>query len=362
MSEAAGTLSQGGIRYSQVWEDHALLEQGLRIGPDDDVLSITSAGDNVLALLLCEPRSVTAVDLNPAQQAMLELKLAAIRRLDHAAFACLCGAREGFDRAALYREIRADLSEPACAFWDAQPITNGLLDCGRLERYIGKFHHEYLRRLVPADAIARLLGAPDPAAQSDIFAREIATPHFERALRGFFGREELAREGRTPEQFRFVEHVDVGAHFWNRFRYACTELPLRGNFYLEYAFTWRYADLETGPPYLRPSQFAKLRTLVDRVRIATGELGTFLVPGAFSKANLSDIFEYMSEETSAALMGTLARSLRKGGRFAYWNLLVPRESPPALRDRLRPLPNAHELWQRDRSWFYSAFHVEEVIA
>src|SRR5215471_17275959 len=195
MTEAAATMAQGGIRYSQVWEDHALLEQGLRIGPDDDVLSITSAGDNVLALLLCEPRSVTAVDLNPAQQAVLELKLAAIRRLDHSAFACLCGAREGFDRDALYREIRDDLSEPARAFWDAQKVASGLLDCGRLERYIGKFHHEYLRRLVPAEAIARLLGAPDLAAQSEIFAREIATADFQRALRGFFGREELAREG-----------------------------------------------------------------------------------------------------------------------------------------------------------------------
>jgi len=351
-------MAQGGIRYSQVWEDHALLEAALAIGPDDDVLSITSAGDNVLALLLCEPRSVTAVDLNPAQQALLELKLAAIRRLDHAAFACLCGARDGFDRAALYREVRSDLSEATRAFWDAQ-LPPSLLDCGRLERYIGKFHHEYLRRLVSADAIARLLAAPDLPAQAAIFGREIATPEFERAFRGFFGREELAREGRSPEQFRFVAGVDVGAHFWNRFRYACTELPLRGNFYLEYALTWRYADLETGPPYLRPSNFARLRELCDRVRFATGELSTCLKATAFSKANLSDIFEYMSEHTCGKLMAALAASLRPGGRIAYWNLLVPREGP---RERFRPLPQAHELWRRDRSWFYSAFRAEEVVA
>ena len=357
MSEAAATMAQGGIRYSQVWEDHALLEQSLAISPDDDVLSITSAGDNVLALLLCGPRSVTAVDLNPAQQAMLELKLAAIRRLDHAAFACLCGARDGFDRAALYQEIRGDLSEPTRGFWDAQPLPS-LLDCGRLERYIGKFHHEYLRRLIPADAITRLLGAADLATQAQIFAREIATPEFERAFRGFFGREELAREGRSPEQFRFVQGIDVGAHFWNRFRYACTELPLRGNFYLEYAFTWRYADLEMGPPYLRPSNFARLRELADRVRFATGELGTFLKPRAFSKANLSDIFEYMSEDTSHTLFAQLAAGMRKGGRIAFWNLLVPREGP---RNLWRALPEAPELWRRDRSWFYSAFRAEEVI-
>lgn len=358
MTEAAATMAQGGIRYSQVWEDHALLEAALAIGPSDDVLSITSAGDNVLALLLQGPRSVTAVDLNPAQQAMLELKLAGIRRLDHAAFAILCGARDG-DRDAIYREIRGQLSESARAFWDAQPIAKGLLDCGRLERYIGKFHQDYLRKLISADAIARLFAAPDLAAQAAIFSREIATPEFERAFRGFFGREELAREGRSPEQFRFVQGIDVGAHFWNRFRYACTELPLRGNFYLEYALTWRYADLESGPPFLRPSNFQRLRSLADRVHFATGELGACLKPGAFSKANLSDIFEYMSEDTSAQLYAAIAASLRRGGRIGYWNLLVPREGP---RDRFRPLPQAHELWRRDRSWFYSAFRAEELIA
>ena len=34
------------IRYSKVWEDSRLLVEGLEVQPEDDVLSITSAGDN----------------------------------------------------------------------------------------------------------------------------------------------------------------------------------------------------------------------------------------------------------------------------------------------------------------------------
>ena len=94
-SEIAQKMSLDQVRYSQVWEDHTLLEQGLKITPDDDILSICSAGDNALAMLLQGPRSVTAIDMNPAQTALLELKLAAIRSLNHADFVTLLGIREG---------------------------------------------------------------------------------------------------------------------------------------------------------------------------------------------------------------------------------------------------------------------------
>ncbi len=67
------------IRYSQVWEDHTMLEQGLCITEDDNVLSIASAGCNALALLLQGANSVTAVDLNATQTSVLHLKKAAIQ-------------------------------------------------------------------------------------------------------------------------------------------------------------------------------------------------------------------------------------------------------------------------------------------
>ena len=67
-------LEEGIIRYSQVWEDYELLKQGLKIQSDDHILSIASAGCNALAMLLEEPASVTAVDLNPSQTAICHLK------------------------------------------------------------------------------------------------------------------------------------------------------------------------------------------------------------------------------------------------------------------------------------------------
>ena len=53
------------INYSQCWEDPAVLNEALAINSQDIVLSITSGGDNTLALLLRNPQRVISIDLNP---------------------------------------------------------------------------------------------------------------------------------------------------------------------------------------------------------------------------------------------------------------------------------------------------------
>ncbi|MFV2082520.1 MAG: DUF3419 family protein, partial [bacterium] len=55
------------IRYAQCWEDPGVLCEALQVTEGDDVVSIASGGDNTFALLLQNPRSITAVDRNAAQ-------------------------------------------------------------------------------------------------------------------------------------------------------------------------------------------------------------------------------------------------------------------------------------------------------
>jgi S-adenosylmethionine-diacylglycerol 3-amino-3-carboxypropyl transferase len=354
------------IRYSQVWEDHLLVEHGLAIRPDDDVLTIGSAGCNALAMALAGARRVLAVDVSPAQVALIKLKLAAIQILDPDQLAVLFGARpareDGPDRRALYELSRHLLPDGARAFWDrhVDDIEAGILGCGRLERYIAGFR----RHLDPVLAL-RLLCACDPAAQASAW-RALATPELEAAFRAYFDRDTMAAHGRDPSQFAYVDRdrVDVAGHFWQRFRFAATELPAKGSFYLESFLTGRFRDLDSGPLWLRPGLHARLRAAAARVSVVQGSVEDVLAqvgPGTFSKANLSDVFEYASVEATDDLFERLARGVRRGGRLCYWNLLVPRESPARLRPTLTPQPElSRSLWRRDRSWFYRSFHVEDV--
>ena len=69
------------VLYANCWEDPQLDRAAFGIGPDDVVFSITSGGCNVLTFLLDDPRKVIAVDANPHQGYLLELKMAAFRTL-----------------------------------------------------------------------------------------------------------------------------------------------------------------------------------------------------------------------------------------------------------------------------------------
>ncbi|HRE83196.1 MAG TPA: DUF3419 family protein [Opitutaceae bacterium] len=97
-TEAAASVDFTHIRYAQVWEDADILLSALDIQPTDTVVSIASAGDNALALLGAGAARVVALDLNPAQLACLELRVAAYRTLTHAELLYLMGSRSSCPR------------------------------------------------------------------------------------------------------------------------------------------------------------------------------------------------------------------------------------------------------------------------
>lgn len=360
-SEIQEKMSFDILRYSMVWEDIDLLFHGLRIDRDDRILSITSAGDNVLSLALRGPAHITAIDLNPAQNALLALKIAAIRRLDHSDFLKLLGVRPSSDRWSLYERIRPDLADAVRDYWDGHhaDVGNGILMSGRLETYIGQFHRDVWPTVHPPSLILEFFATRSLSEQREVWQKRIDTPDLHAAFVQYFGQENMAQHGRDPAQFEYVTAV-VGEFFWNRFRFVCTEIPCVSNFYLHSFLTGQYLDAL--PPYLEADAYPVLRTMTDRIEIVTEPIESYLAQSGqtFSKANLSNIFEYMSQDNMNRFLSRIHSSFRAGGRMAFWNLLVERRGD--LAGRFRSLDaEAAELSRRDRSWFYSAFRVLEVV-
>ncbi len=72
----------GQLIYNACWEDPRIDRELLALQPDSRVVMITSAGCNALDYLLDGPAEIHAIDVNPRQNAVLELKLALITRGD----------------------------------------------------------------------------------------------------------------------------------------------------------------------------------------------------------------------------------------------------------------------------------------
>ncbi len=355
------------IIYSQCWEDPAIAAEALRLGPGDDLFTLSSAGDNVMALALRRPRSIVSLDFSAAQNALLELKLAALRQLPWYDYVAFLGARPAFDRIATYQRLRRELTDDARAHLDAYPaaIAAGIIHAGRFQRYLSRFRTTILPLIHGRAVVEELMTIDDAAARADYHDRIWDNRRWRALFTVFFGRAVMARLGRDPAFFRYVDQRKIGATFLERARRAIVDGAPRDNHFVQYALLGRYPDLERGPIYLRESNHAALRAAVDAIRIVRGDAAAFLdeqPAGSLSALYLSDLFEWVSADAHEAMLRTIARVARPGGRMIYWNLLVPRSRPASLADRIAVHDDeARALHRRDLAFVYGSFHVESIL-
>jgi S-adenosylmethionine-diacylglycerol 3-amino-3-carboxypropyl transferase len=355
------------IRYSQCWEDPDILTEALEVTPEDDVISIASGGDNTFALLLNHPRSLTAVDLNPAQIFLMELKIRAMQVFEYDDFVSFIGATPCRDRDRLYSYIRLSLSDRARSYWDKQAgsIDKGIIHCGKFENYFSIFRQTVLPLIHTKKNIRELMGASSVEKQRIIYEEVWDNRRWQRLFRIFFGKFLLGRLGRDPSFFEYIALDDVAAELLRRTRCGLTEIPIQDNFFVEYILTGQYRNLRKAHPYLKESNFQFLKEHAGEIRLVCGGLKehlTNLQVGAVSKLNLSDIFEYMSDGTFEMTLREALRVSREGSKLAYWTLFVPRFAPPALVEQMALCPPvSEELSSVGRTFFYGSFCLWTVV-
>lgn len=352
------------IRYAQCWEDADLLLRALGVRKGDVCLSIASAGDNTLALLACKPARVVAVDLSFAQLACLELRVAAYQELDHAELLELVGAKESIRRTALYQRCRVLLSGRAKAFWDMKPgsIARGIGHAGKFERYFEVFRTRFLPWIHSQQTVRRLLEGGSPESLKRFYHEVWNTWRWRLLFKLFFSRFVMGRMGRDPSFFRYVEG-NVSGRIMKRAQHALTELNPAENPYLQWIIAGSY---QTALPFsLRYENFDRIRNHLDRLEWHCSPLESYLDDACdvhFNAFNLSDIFEYISEQNYHRLLEKVIRRGHCGARLAYWNTLADRRRPEFLQDRLRSLDElSRALHWEDKAFFYCAFVVEEII-
>jgi len=354
------------IRYAQCWEDPETLRKALDVTTEDDVVSIASGGDNTFALLLDNPRSVTAVDANPLQIFLVELKLRAIQHLDYDDFAGFVGARPCGVRTQLYQRLRQTLSPEAGQYWDEHPgiIRRGIIHCGKFERYFAVFRQIVMPLVHRSSAIFRLLSADSLEEQQRFHDHVWNNRRWRWLFQVFFGKLLLGRLGRDPSLFRYVKDGNIGDILLDRVRRGLTQVPIRDNYFVEYILTGRYWNLEIAHPYLRAANFQVLKERIDRIQIVCSSLEDHLKtlrPGAISKFNLSDVFEYMSEEEMTRNLRQIHRVSRDQATLAFWTLFVPRDIPSGLKGQFESDRSASDkLQSTERAFFYENFCIWHV--
>lgn len=354
------------LLFSQYWEDPRMDEEVLRLGPGKVLLSVISGGCNTLSLALLGPSRVIAVDLNEAQIALLELKIAGARACDHGAWLELLGVRPSKRRSTLYDACRPLMTARARGWWDAhgEMIDRGIVRSGRYERYLEAFR----RLLVCIEGrrrIARLFEPKTPEGRRRFYDREWDTLAWRLFFRAFFSRAVLGRGGLDPAFFSYVEGIrDFGENFRRRAEHVLVDLPAEENYFLSQICLGRYLDERAMPPYLLEENFGALRASLDRITIVRAELADFLrtqPEESIDAFHLSNVFEWLAPDLFRRTLLEIHRVARPGARLCYRNLLVRRRHPADLDPFFEADDGlAARLLFEDRSFVYSGFEVATV--
>ncbi|MDP3697021.1 MAG: BtaA family protein [Candidatus Taylorbacteria bacterium] len=354
------------INYSQCWEDPQILLGALSINKDDHVLSITSGGDNTLTLLLAGPEKVFSVDLNAAQNHLLEFKRIAAGKLNYKEYLELLGVRKSERREVLFKKIAANMSSDSQAWWadHTASIKQGAINCGRFERFTRWFARYLLPFIHSQKTISKLLSCHNIDEQK-IFYRD----HWNtKRWRFFFGlasnRLMLRRYARQRSMFTYTERETVADVYRKRLERHFNSVPIKDNFFLHYSLTGKHGD--SLPPYLEEKNYTQLRNIPESaLSIITDNLLNYLqsMPAnTFSKFNLSDIFEALSPAENEILWGEIIRTAKPAAKIAYWNNLVQRSYPSHLSSQIKTNEKQmNELSAKDRVFFYDSFYAHTIL-
>ena len=303
-------VHQRHLVYASCWEDPAADRLALQLHSEARVLVITSAGCNALDYLLDEPAAVRAVDMNYRQNALLELKRAAIQQLDWEVFFQFFGKGHCPDAKQLYRSrLRSQLCPEHQQFWDRWI---GLF-CGRQSFYFrtpsGRFAWLF-RWLVDhvlraRNDIEELLEAESIPQQRSIYERRLQKKLWSPWL-GWLMRRHwvLAMSGIPPQQRHELlkSFPDLLSYLRHRAEHSIDTTLLRDNYfwrvYLKGEFTPTCC-----PRYLREENFLRLRELLPRLTTHTALVADYLqsTTERFSHFVLLDHMDWLAADNSKAL-------------------------------------------------------------
>jgi S-adenosylmethionine-diacylglycerol 3-amino-3-carboxypropyl transferase len=309
------SIHQGNLVYNTCWEDPRCDREILKIQPESELVVLTSAGCNVLDYLIDNPSAIHAVDLNPRQNALLDLKKALFLSGNFQVLYQWFGQGTGFKTREFYKEhLRPWIANPeAQKFWDKQ-----------VQRY---FEHKGLRKsfywkgssgtvawMVKqwmrsksglATMVKNLLDAPTLEAQEHAY-NQFEPKFMNPFMKWFLGRHVVQSMLGVPksQQQLAKENYEEGmaGYMKSCMRHVFTKVPVNDNYFWNVYFYGFYPP-GCEPNYLKQENFNLLRSRVARVETYTHSLTGFLrdFPGNYSHYVLLDHQDWLATHDFAEL-------------------------------------------------------------
>ena len=364
--------------YNAAWEDPRIDRQLLKLDASSEVVMITSAGCNVLDYLLDGPAAIHTVDVNPRQNALLELKMALLRKGEFRELFEMFGIGSHPQYASVYQSVRRELSPTAQAFWDKRI---SFFDPASLKRSFYYHGTSGIAAWIMGGALFRargniknialcLLDAKSLDQQREIYA--LLEPEIWGALSNWLTRQPalMALLGVPRPQIHLIDRSHPGGltgYVKDKLRHVMTELPAAENYFWRVYMTGSYT-LDCCPNYLRHENLDPLSRRTDRVHPHSCTVAQFLQqnPGKYSHYVLLDHQDWLAWHDPVALQeewDLILANSKPGTKILMRSAGLDLSFVPEdIQARLRFFPEeTAALHVTDRVGTYGSLHFAEVL-
>jgi S-adenosylmethionine-diacylglycerol 3-amino-3-carboxypropyl transferase len=370
----------GNLVYNACWEDPRIDRELMALDHESRVVMITSAGCNALDYLLDDPAEIHAVDMNPRQNALLQLKSAMIRRDRFEDLFALFGEGTHPDFKSLHKEVEELLPTYANSYWKEKHYyfkSSKLNPSFYYRGTAGQMAWIALKTFMSGrgklrQRITAILEAKSIEEQQAIY--EEVRPILWTKLVTWLLKQpvSMAMLGVPRAQIRLIEKNFAGGipgFLQAKLEQVFTEIPFWENYFWQVYMRGSYTR-ECCPNYLREEHQPVLRDRVDRIKTHSSTIANFLRehPAPYSHYVLLDHQDWMAAHRPEALAEEwqlILENSRPGTAILMRSASPEIDFIPAFaRERLDLVDEARTeaLHQRDRVGTYGCTLFAHVTA
>lgn len=298
--------------YNTCWEDPRADRKLLKLDKESEVVMLSSAGCNALDYLLDEPKVLHCVDINPAQNALLELKKALFKNNNYQLLWDFFGT--GAKRGAEYlyqKKLRPQLSPFAQSYWDEHIsyfVPNAMMPSFYFRGTSGgvaRIIQHRIRRKDLYPKVLKMLNA-DSLAEQEYYFDEVEPQIWSSFSKWLVGRNAtMAMLGVPANQRSMIEEKYQGgvlSYIRKSLRQVFTQQPLSDNYFWRVYLTGSYTK-DCCPGYLQENHFSTIRNQNQKVTTYNSTLTNFLKknPGSYSHFVLLDHQDWIAHVQPRAL-------------------------------------------------------------
>ncbi|KAJ3336111.1 hypothetical protein HDU93_003642 [Gonapodya sp. JEL0774] len=313
--------------YAFAWEDPRTDIEALNLQPDDRMLVITSGGCNALEYVIKGIARIYCCDMNPCQNNMLELKLAAISSLDYDDFWQLFG--EGSHprfRSLLDSHLSPFLSSYALQYWKTNSSFSNLFKTGgsgmavrvfQMVSRIGRLK-KHVIAMCEAESLEEQKAIWEekirPVFLSKVLINILDNPKFHWVALGVPPRQMamLLEEGTSSDYI--IDTIDP----------IIEQTHLRTDNYFYYSCLMMKYNKLSCPTYLKEEGFSTLKndlSKLDAIRIHTDSIVNVLnnkvAPEELTKVILMDHLDWFDRDMLMDELTALTPKVKIGGQV-FW--------------------------------------------